>query len=436
MQTRRLWCIKSLAVLSLPIVLCTASAQSPFWTPTNVPFGGPVTALTADSAGYIFAGTNRGVFRSSNAGNSWTALPLYRVPSREAFLTDSAGNILAGTDKGIWQSTDHGDSWTLMGLPDSRVSAIIEGARGIIYAGLHYSPPDSVLSPGGVYLSTDAGLTWNPFGLQGQRVDDLVLSPEYGLIALSLGIYRRTQDDSVWTMVSDQWGNTLWGDSTGMLLLGRDLEGVVLSSDGGASWTPTGLRTPYSVVTIAHSAAGTLYAGVMPLDPTIEGGVYSSSDEGSSWVRLGLADWGILCLLTIDEDRVFVGSYRGVFRSTDDGASWQQSNEGITATEIGPLLCVDSTTVFAGTSSGLFLSTDAGATWGESGKGIFPQAIECLAQDTEKNLYAATMVFSPNGGIYKSTDRGTTWRCTSADTISGLYIWINALLVTPTNAVL
>ncbi|MCS6804548.1 MAG: hypothetical protein RMM98_13850 [Acidobacteriota bacterium] len=44
------------------------------WEPTNGPWGGHVRALTVNAGGDIFAGTNGGVFRSTDDGDSWTAI--------------------------------------------------------------------------------------------------------------------------------------------------------------------------------------------------------------------------------------------------------------------------------------------------------------------------------------------------------------------------
>ncbi len=46
------------------------------------------------------------------------------------------------------------------------------------------------------------------------------------------------------------------------------------------------------------------------------------------------------------------------------------------------------------------------------------------------------MLFSPLGGVHKSTDRGLTWRCTSQDTIKGMYMSIQVLAVTQSGYVL
>ncbi|MGH7454150.1 MAG: WD40/YVTN/BNR-like repeat-containing protein, partial [bacterium] len=51
----------------------TAAAQDNFWQQMNGPYGGDIRALAINSNGHIFAGGG-GIFRSTNNGDSWTAL--------------------------------------------------------------------------------------------------------------------------------------------------------------------------------------------------------------------------------------------------------------------------------------------------------------------------------------------------------------------------
>src|SRR2546422_307177 len=58
---------------------------------------------------------------------------------------------------------------------------------------------------------------------------------------------------------------------------------------------------------------------------------------------------------------LFRAAYGGVFRSTDDGASWTAANNVLAGTAV-VALAVSATSLFAGTSGGVFRSTDDGAS--------------------------------------------------------------------------
>lgn len=102
----------------------------------------------------------------------------------------------------------------------------------------------------------------------------------------------------------------------------------------------------------------------------------------------------------------------GIFKSTDDGATWAAVNSGIVATPAGYIgvddLVVDPknhTTLYAAGWAAMQKSSNGGASWtviGQPGN----WHISALAIDpvNTSNLYGAT-----NGGMYKSTDGGANW---------------------------
>src|SRR6266487_2829350 len=124
-------------------------------------------------------------------------------------------------------------------------------------------------------------------------------------------------------------------------------------------------------------------------------GVYKSTDAGRTWTHLGLAETQHIGKIAVDPrnpDVVFVAAIghlyaanpeRGVFRSRDGGRTWQKvlykdENVGAVEVVIDP---TDSRVVYAG-------------LWNTRRPPWF--------------TYAPTN--GPGGGIYKSTDGGSTWQ--------------------------
>jgi ligand-binding sensor domain-containing protein len=105
---------------------------------------------------------------------------------------------------------------------------------------------------------------------------------------------------------------------------------------------------------------------------------------------------------------LFAGSYEGVFRSANNGASWMSVNAGLTNTQITALASVGPY-LFAGTGDGggIFISTDNGSKWqgvnnGFALNGNNVTSINALVS-SGTTLYAGT-----DSGAYLSTDYGTT----------------------------
>lgn len=169
-----------------------------------------------------------------------------------------------------------------------------------------------------------------------------------------------------------------------------------------------------------------------------DGGVWKSTDTGSTWANLtdfeGSLSVGALALDPGDPNTLYVGTGEGNFSSdripgagilktTDGGATWRLFpianpwGRGIRRLDVDP---VDRTTLFAAADNGLLRSTDAGATW--TLVDSLPSKSRDYATDVVRDpgdsatLYAAFGDVYAIGdpaqttpGIWRSTDRGTTW---------------------------
>src|SRR5205814_3723592 len=179
-------------------------------------------------------------------------------------------------------------------------------------------------------------------------------------------------------------------------------------------------------------------------------GIYKSTDTGKTWTHLGLRDGQQIPQIVVDPhdpNRLFVAvlghpyganAERGLFRSTDGGATFQKvlykdENTGAIDMTVDPS---SSDTVYTvlwqarqgpwengawnGPNSGLFKSTDGGVTWKQLTNGL-PGANEGLgrigievSQGDPKRLYAV-VGSRKNGGVYRSDDAGETWRLLNSD---------------------
>ena len=178
--------------------------------------------------------------------------------------------------------------------------------------------------------------------------------------------------------------------------------GVWKTVDAGRVWEPVFDGQPVASIgalAVAPSAPEVVYAGSGECtlrDSTGYGnGVYKSADGGKTWTHLGLDDTRHIGKIAVDPrnpDVVFVAAIghffgpnpeRGVFRSTDGGRRWERvlhRNEDVGAVEV-VIDPTDPRVVYAG-------------LWNTRRPPWF--------------VYAPTN--GPGGGIWKSTDGGSTWR--------------------------
>ena len=95
---------------------------------------------------------------------------------------------------------------------------------------------------------------------------------------------------------------------------------------------------------------------------------------------------------------LFAGTFGGVYKSIDDGETWEPSSAGIAIEDVRSML-VTSSKLFAGSGGGIYASSDGGSNW--SVCGLPNQRIYTLIE-SQGTLFAG----SSYGGIYQSNDDG------------------------------
>lgn len=88
------------------------------WSPSSEGLGYKIIySLLISTDGYIYAGgANGSISRSADNGASW--LKVADIPPAVwSLVDDGVGNIYAGTNQGVFRSTDRGKNWSLVGQP-------------------------------------------------------------------------------------------------------------------------------------------------------------------------------------------------------------------------------------------------------------------------------------------------------------------------------
>ncbi|PYV67686.1 MAG: glycoside hydrolase, partial [Acidobacteria bacterium] len=239
--------------------------------------------------------------------------------------------------------------------------------------------------------------------------------------------------------------------------------GVWKSDDYGRTWNPIFDDQPtqsIGAIAVAPSNPNLIYVasgeGLQRPDLSVGDGIYKSKDAGKTWTHLGLREGQQIPALAVDPrnpDRLFAAvlghayganSERGIFRSNDGGATWEKvlfkdENTGGSDVEIDPsnpdviyagmwqsrLGPWEDNNAFAGTNGGLFKSTDGGNTWRKLTKGLPDELVQiniAIAPSRTSSLYATLSTTKPAEyasdaglGFYRSDDAGESWYRATTD---------------------
>jgi len=320
------------------------------------PFGGYVVAIIASGPGVVLAGSQRGVYRSEDAGRVWSTsnlgIPEIEIRSVAIDPTDPAV-VFAASSQGIHESRDGGESWIepVAQSPVAEVVAIDPSNRTTLYAA----------GSGGVHKSTDSGQTWQKRLVD--QIADLVIdsSNPRRILAAYKSVYRSLDGTKSWDTV------------------------ITPEDDYSSYYYPPRL----SAITFAPSNGATVYAA----GAGDTGFVYRSDDGGNSWsdpTDLGYFWINELAVDSCNPRILQAGTYNGLHRTIDGGNTWSQSQLpaiGVLALARDPR---HSSSVFAGTSDGLIWTNDRGASWTRFDPPL-TEAVHSLALDPSgRFLYAGT----------------------------------------------
>ncbi len=182
-----------------------------------------------------------------------------------------------------------------------------------------------------------------------------------------------------------------------------------------------------------------------------------AEEKTVSWTALGPGNIGgrirSIIVRPSNSDHILIGSVSGgIWKSTDGGATWTAKNDDGDPLAIGCMVN-DGDTVYAGTGEawgnvdavyggGIWKSTDFGETWSllssTENTWNFKNVLQ-LRLDPDGNVYAVTKAYNykngaggyyTNGGLYKSTDGGSSWSKISTTSVSRYYDGCDAIPIT------
>ena len=312
-----------------------------------------------------------GLYRKEAGDDRWEHLTRGLAPAAQvraiAIHPQNPATVFAGTQRGIYRSEDRGDNWERMNLTEGRIVWSIKfhpGDPSIMFLGTEGSE---------VYRSQDGGENWeylatisNPdsvqmafatrilgIGIEAANPDNMYAALEVG------GAARSSNGGRSWQIVNQEFdGNVDLMDLHGVAIGSTDSSAVFISNrtgvwrstDRGDSWENLNFEQFSDIqysrgVVVDPSDPNTVYACVGMNFGSEEGGVMRSTDLGNTWQRFdqgGAAKsttFGV-AINAQQPEQVYFCTRRGqVFGTHDGGESWTEHNLPGSAANVISVAC-------------------------------------------------------------------------------------------------
>ncbi len=279
----------------------------------------------------VYAGTTRGLFRSTNRGESWQGLELDGGRADVWSVTidpENSRRLFAGASPvAVTKSEDGGEHWQKLldpGLPHDRV--VMGFACRVMRIAIDPGEPQSVyatLEANGAMRSRDGGESWEDCS--------------GGLIRFCEAPRYRSRIGSQTELEGMLDGHALSVSAAAprTIFLANRM-GLFKSENRGEDWADIeiGRFSPLTYgrdIRVSPHDPRVLYAALSPAARSEDGSIYRSGDLGKSWKRLdhGVKAEATMMAVTLDPrdpKRVF-GLYRvgQVIATSDGGESWKES---------------------------------------------------------------------------------------------------------------
>ena len=310
----------------------------------------------------VYAGTTEGLYKTTTGGKVWQRMTPGDVIVNDVYVDPrNPQHVLLATDRsGVLASGDGGKTWepSNLGYSQRQVAALLTDAKdpGTIYAGVINDKRF-----GGVFVTTDSGRSWKQVseGLGGRDVFELAQGADGTLLAgTDNGVFR--WNDGTWTAAD-----------------------AIAAAAGVEKKDP-----PRSRVESRRARRERRY------------------EEQAKTRQIA----GRVTALAAGDGTWYAATAQGVFRSTDDGTTWQGPVLGAQSpgvfSGLGEYIAIaaEGSTVYAAQRNGIMMSADRGVTWKPV---VFPvalSAVRTLAMTPDGTLWAGG-----REGVFSTSDRGSSW---------------------------
>lgn len=333
----------------------------------NIVYAG--TGETFDPSGYT---DGCGILRSTNGGDSWTRVAtsilappgqlgsfVYHLGVDRATAGSTSGTtVFAATSAGVIRSTNSGGNWSVV-LPGFATDIVQHPTRSDTW----YAALGNLFGSGsnGIFISTNNGASWT-------NISQSLGSPvSFGRTHLAVSAARPGMLWAIAANPSNRAFRTLqrWDEATGLWTI-LAANGITFQQEFDEG--DFGTQSEYNLV-----------LAVDPVDENkiIIGGVrlFRSVDGGTNFRVIAgnvHSDWHSVVFDPADTRRLVATCDGGIFTSTDGGTSWRTLNNGISATQFYPGIAVHPTNpgvVVGGTQDNGSMMSGGSMFWSGVGYG-------------------------------------------------------------------
>lgn len=430
-----------ISILSFSLIL-TSNLQSQSWKFV----GGPKEEISYDviftNSGRLICSAQKGIFVSDDLGNSWTQSKFTGVyKGIYKFTERKNGNIIAVAGNGIVVSYDEGESWNII-YENYSINTDIYVCESPINYALYFVAGNSI------FKSTDDGFNWDivfssNYLIYSCAIDNsgrIFLGYEKGLITSNddglsfypykLGEYvvsgsgvkniHISSSGSLFFEVNnfnhiiiatyDEGGtvNSITADKNGGILA-ITLNNEMIYSSGSCLYLYNQFTKDSRWLSCPYFLDGQFSKKIITFDNHWIGnfnryGLYYSSNGGTSWDEISNEGNYKYCLSLeiLNDNKIFVSTFNGLYQSIDDGSRWKRKEPEILDSYFYDINKLQNGGLIAYGPYGSFIANDANSYWIQ---------LTDLSNVDAQFISKKGVIYTNNGinGIYKSYDNGMSW---------------------------
>ncbi|MBT8392593.1 MAG: hypothetical protein HKP17_11655, partial [Ignavibacteriaceae bacterium] len=334
-------------ILFLMLTVDCLFAQNQFWENIEGPYGGLINSISLFNNDIYCAGIG-GVYMSNDNGERWISIGLkdkvikkIRISNNYLFAISNSGCFRMNLSDTSWINVKQGQ-WQSMYTKDST-----------IFIGSEYA---------GIFRSTDLGFTWLEVnnGIDNRDIEEILITSNNIVLASAAGtsgsgVFRSTNNGDSWERIDPYqfaWNFEGIAEYNGVLYAFdfTNSAKVYKSTDFGLTWfLPVNTSAPSDIIQTIYVDESGIYVGVYHY------GIFKSTNEGASWTNgnSGLNNKNVLAI-SANVSNLFCASYDGIYNSSKSNLSWLKKSEGINNIWISSLGANNNQLIFGTYGSGLF----------------------------------------------------------------------------------
>jgi len=343
-----------------------------------------------------------GIYISTDQGKTWSQsndgltknTKVSDITTIDNILFVSTGYQINIGDMGVFKSEDFGQSWQPAGLNNLQLRLLRTTSSQQLLAG------SNVLS---IFISNDKGENWIQTGkeIENWSLFQVMESNNYLYTNGESGIWRAALPVKEWEQVRNSTGS-LVKLSNGTLLIAEN--GAILTTeDNGDSWRQ--ISDLKSEMIFLYELDPELLIGCAQGD-----GIFYSTNNGQDWHQYNMGEYAqnrFRTAIKTPRGALLIGTNNGTLRSADEGKSWQSVDNEFYAWSFAN---TNDILYAGGYAKGVRRSTDDGLTWTEFNEGLREGddylTVTSLCSTSDNSIVCGTL----GEGIYISEANVNLWR--------------------------